>query len=392
MVFASSGAAFASRQTLAPIVRLLGALCVLAALLAAPIAAEARSRSNEDLRRAIFGGFSDSELSGYVLWVPSDDIQIIDGVFLSIGGYSVRGDGRSESLFTAEVHNTTPHPFCMRVRQIMRSGPFVGRVRVDNSGINILVDARSKAAIATYTAAPAVSGQPDFRADTLAWTPNLSAPEGRKCSSVEPAEVQQMLAGEIGTWGFKFMPDLGYRLTGQTPPPPYSPGTNRASLALRDIVTRSGVSLDPTGRTMVLLDYGAATLGPIELSAASFARQGEVRAVAWLHNSSNLNICAATLTGVSLGLGGTNVRRDFAPRGGFYLPARSGRVTTSLRGDYPLEADPLRFDPVAVAWDAPPGVASDAACAALVPQEEVARALQAGSFSGIGAIGELMRR
>lgn len=187
------------------------------------------------------------------------------------------------------------------------------------------------------------------------------------------------------------MPDLGARITGQPLPPPYALASTRAAAALTEQLGRAGVSIDPTGTTMWLQDVGGSASGPIELTAAAYRRQGEVRALSWLHNSSNLNVCAVAAAGVSLGLEG-NVRRDLAPQSGFYLPAGSGRVIASLRGDRHVESDPLNFLPALLAWDAPPGVASDAACAATINAETIARVLGAGGFYGDGAIGEQMRR
>lgn len=387
--------AFAARTLLsrfASSLRLLGAVLILAA----PIAAEARNRTNEDLRRAIFGNFSDSQLRGYVNWAGSEDPELVSGVFISIGGYVVAGDGRSESFFTAQIFNTTPHAFCLRVRQAMVGGPFVGRQRLDNSGINMLVDPGGKAAIATYTAAPAVAGTPDFRADGIAWTPNFAAAEGSKCSSVEPPAVKMLATTQIGETGFSFMPDLLARLEGRPPPPAYKPGSNRASLALIEQMRRAGMSVDLTGATMGLEDLGQAVLGPMEVTAAASASMEELRALSWLQNNSGLNLCAVATAGISLSLEG-NVQRTYAPAGGFYLPARSGRTLASFRGDRRPEQsqinpeNPLNFNPSISVWDAPPGVASDAACAASPEAALAMQAVRIGGFSGNGRIRDLMR-
>lgn len=210
MTFPSTGAATACapRRHRLALARLLIGLLALTALMVSPVAAAARSRSNEYPRGAIFGGFSDSELRGYVMWVENDDAELIPGVFLSVGGYSVRGDGRSESLFTAEVFNTTRHPFCLRVRQARVGGPFVGRQRLDNSGINMLVDAGGKAAIAPTparrppTAAPtfvpmALPGPPISGRGKGASVPASSRPKSGSCN---PAQSEPSASSSCRIW------------------------------------------------------------------------------------------------------------------------------------------------------------------------------------------------
>ena len=381
------------------LLRMLCGLAVLGAMLTAPAAAEARNRTKEELRRSIFGNFSDSQLAGHLVWVARDDAEVAPGVFISVAGYSVGGDGRSESLFTAQIFNESRHSFCMRVRQNMASGPFVGRLALDNSGINILVDAGGKATIATYRAKPAVSGSPDFRTDGFSWTPNLSAPEGRKCSSVEPEELQLFFDTPVGRYGFSFMPELRARLEGRPPPPPYQPGSNRASMALAEQLRRSGVSMDPTGKKLHLGDYGQAVLGPIEVTAAAASSRDRHRALSWLYNGSNLNICAVATPGISVRLEG-NLQRDYAPNGGFYLPARSGRALATISGDRFSTSvqgegnpdNPLNFDPAISVWDAPSGVSSDAGCAASAFAVAALRTVtDRGGFSAYGQIADLMR-
>lgn len=372
---------------------------VLGAILTTPSAAEARNRTKEELRRTIFGNFSDSQLAGRVAWVENEDVKVAPGVYISIVGYSVAGDGRSESLFSAQIFNESKHSFCMRVRQNMASGPFVGRLALDNSGINMLVPAGGKATIAIYRAKPAVSGSPDFRADGFGWTPNLSAPEGRKCSSAEPEETKIFFDSPVGKYGIGFTAELRARLEGRPPPSPYQPGSNRASMALAEQLRRSGVSMDPTGLRLHLADYGQAILGPIEVTAAAASSRSRHQALSWLYNGSNLNICAVATPGISVRLEG-NLQRDYAPNSGFYLPARSGRALARISGDrfstsVPGEGNPdnpLNFDPAISVWDAPSGVSSDAGCAASANAAIALRTVSnEGGFSAYGKIADLMR-
>lgn len=368
------------------------------AMLAVTTAVEARNRTNEELRRSIFGNFSDRQMRDHVFWVGGDDIELAPGVFASAGGYSVRGDGRSESLFTVQIFNESRHAICLRVRQTMAAGPFVGRLRLDNGGRNMLAEPRGKAAIATYTAAPAVSGAPDFRFDGLAWTPNPGAAGGRTCSSVQPPEIETLFSHAIGSVGFHFMPDLQARLEGRPPPPAYVPGSSRAAVALIEQLRRAGVNLDLMGRTIGLEDLGQAVLGPMEVTAAGSSRQDDLRVLTWLHNGSGLNLCAVATAGISLSLEG-NVQRTYAPAGGFYVSAGGGRLLASIRGDRWLDnaqsqlnpGNPVNFNPSISVWDAPPGVSSDAGCAASPGAARALQALRNGGFSGSGNIADLMR-
>lgn len=377
------------------IVRMLVAMLALAAALAAPVVAEARNRTNEELRSSIFGSYSDSQMQRFVSWFDSDDVELVSGVFVSIGGYAIRADGRDQTFFTAQIYNTTSHGFCLQLRQNMASGPLVGRNRVDNSGFNTFADPGGRTTIATYVAPTVFSGNVDFRFDGLAWLPVSGGQSNPVCG--KPPELAVLMTTAIGTYDIQFLPDLRAKLEGRPPPQPYVPGNSRAAAALVEQLRRAGVSIDLTGRTMGLEDYGQAMLGPMEVTAAAAVRLDEVRALSWLHNSSGLNLCAVATAGISVSLEG-NVQRTTAPSGGFYLPAGNGRTLASFRGDrhsaqsQVSPENPLNFNPTISVWDAPPGVSSDAGCAASPGAALASEAIRRGGFSGKGKIADLMRQ
>ncbi len=373
--------------------RLLLALTILAAAMLTPVLAEARNRTNDELRRTIFGSFTDSQMRGRVSWYGNDDLEIAPGVYLSIGGFSARGDGRSESFFTAQIFNSSAQNFCLRVRQKMASGPFVGRLRLDNSGKAMLVEPRGKAAIATYTAAPAVSGRPDFLTDAVAWNPNPAGSSAARCSSVMPSIVNELAAQPVGKGPFLFTAALRALLAGRpiwAPQPSYRPGTSRAAVELIARLRRAGVTIDPAATTAGVHDYDVHNAGPIQVSSALALRAGEMRALSWLHNGSSLNLCAAATISFSGKFRGS-VSRSWPSTSGFYLPAGSGRALTELSSNILEDAEELRYTGSAAVWDAPAGVTSNGGCAASINANVLAEQLKREGIGGAGKIADQMR-
>jgi hypothetical protein len=377
-------------------VRVLVTMLALAAALAAPVVAEARNRTNEELRRSIFGNYSDSEMQRFVRWFENTDYEPAPGVFVSIGGYAIRADGRDQTFFTVQIYNTTSHGFCLQLRQIMASGPLVGRNRVDNSGFNTFADPGGRTTVATYVAPTVFSGNVDFRFDGLAWLPVSGGQSNPVCG--KPPELAVLMTKAIGTYNIQFLPDLRAKLEGRPPPPPYVPGNTRAALALADDLRRAGVAFDNSGRSMALDDIGQNAWGPLEVTGAYFGRLNDFRLLTWLHNGSNLDLCVVAKAGIANRLKG-NVQRNLPPANGFFLGAGSGRALASFRGDdldtsgaNPIDPnDPLEFNPAVSVWDAPPGARSDAACAASAGAAPAAQALRNGGLSASGRIAELLR-
>jgi hypothetical protein len=375
---------------------MLVAILALAAALAAPVVAEARNRTNEELRRSIFGNYSDSEMQRFVSWVDGEDFEPVPGVFISTGGYAIRADGRQQTFYTAQIYNTTSHGFCLQLRQTMASGPLVGRNRVDNSGFNTFVDPGGRTTIATYMAPITFSGSVDFRFDGLAWFPVSGGQSNPVCGT--PPELARLKATAIGTYGIQFLPDLRAKLEGRPPPPPYVAGSTRAAVALLAELRRDGVPFDPTGRVMMVHDMAQGAWGPLELSVAASSRDNDYRALAQLHNGSGIDVCAVAAVAINARLKG-NVQRSFAPGNGFFLGAGTGRNLLSFRGtDLDTTApetfnpdNPLDVNPALSVWDAPPGVKTDAGCAASAGAGPAAQAVRKGGFSGVGRIMELVR-
>lgn len=369
---------------------------VCAAALVAPVMAEARNRVNEEQRRSTFGNYSDSELRRFVSWYDSEDVELVSGVFVSTGGYAIRADGRAQTFFAAEVHNTTSHGFCLQLRQTMASGPLAGYLQLDNSGFNTFVEPGGRTTIAAYVAPKIISGDVDFHADGLAWLQVSGGPRDPVCG--KPPELERLKATPIGTHGIVFLPDLLAKLEGLPPPPPYQPGNNRAAVALTAELRREGVTIDPSGRSLAVLDEVDGAWGPLEVALASSARSNDFRFLTQLHNGSSIDLCVVAAVALNPRLKG-NVRQSFAPSGGFFLGAGTGRTLVSVRGDEPVVAelnsfDPnnlFEFNPAISVWDAPPDVRTDASCAASPGAASAVQAVRAGGFTGTGRIMDLFR-
>jgi hypothetical protein len=163
------------------------------ALVATPVAADGRNRTNDLLRDQIFGAFSDADIDRYVRWISGADLEIYPGIMESWGGFTMRADGRAQTLDSIRIYNTGRPPFCVRARARMASGPLVGRLAQSNTGVNMLIGQGESESVVSYSARLYLPGAGELVSDYVVWAPDMSLPE-RKCSAVAPAWLEQWAA------------------------------------------------------------------------------------------------------------------------------------------------------------------------------------------------------
>lgn len=168
-------------------------IATILALVATPVAADGRNRTNELLRSQIFGAFRDADIGRYVRWTLGADNEIFPGIVESWGGFTSQADGRAQTLDSIRLYNTGRPPFCVRARARMVSGPLVGRLAQSNTDANMLIGPGESESVVSYSARLYLPGPNSLVSDYIVWAPDMSLPE-RQCSAVAPAWLEQWAA------------------------------------------------------------------------------------------------------------------------------------------------------------------------------------------------------
>ena len=113
-----------------------------------------------------------------------------DGTWIGLTVSSALATGSSEWVYMAVVRNFTDERACIRVKHNDFSATYVSLDRTD--GNYIVEPHESFAFLVASTEQPT-----SISHKILSWAPDEGAPDGKKCSSTEPAELQDWLAGPI---------------------------------------------------------------------------------------------------------------------------------------------------------------------------------------------------
>ncbi|MBN8485515.1 MAG: hypothetical protein J0L50_12155 [Sphingomonadales bacterium] len=375
---------------ISPFNRAFALLCVLGVLsVTAP--AEARNRTNEMLRGE-FSNFSDADLRRYSRWLEQDDVQVLPGITMSLGGFHASDGRRYQMLSLARIYNESAVPICVRARQQPGPGALSGRLAVDNSKKNLLIQPGSSESITTYSSRTPVKGKVGVDTALLVWSPDMTAADGRFCTSRAPwfMAVWDALPWEQSSDAID--PLLRARLEGRdTATVSYPAAKSRAATALRAELGRRGITTDPRGWTSQLNDDETFRHGPLELTVAVAVRPGWIYTLAWIHNSSNQAMCVVGHGGIALsGLQGSESSN--AGQLGIYLAPGSGRQMQWAAGTFGSKPPSADVKPAVLAYDVPPGRSGEAACQAAVPAAAFREVMDRRIFSSMGRISALFPR
>lgn len=367
------------------------ALLALAGLFALSAPAEARNRTNEMLR-ADFNRFTDAQLRRHMQWVTAEDETRFPGIHLSLGGFQASDGRRYQMLVSSRLYNQSSVPICARVKERPVPGALTGRLAVDNSKKNLLIQPGSSESITTYSSRTPVKGKVGVDTALLVWSPDMTAADGRFCTSRAPwfMAVWDALPWEQSSDAID--PLLRARLEGRdTATVSYPAAKSRAATALRAELGRRGITTDPRGWTSQLNDDETFRHGPLELTVAVAVRPGWIYTLAWIHNSSNQAMCVVGHGGIALsGLQGSESSN--AGQLGIYLAPGSGRQMQWAAGTFGSKPPSADVKPAVLAYDVPPGRSGEAACQAAVPAAAFREVMDRRIFSSTGRISALFPR
>jgi hypothetical protein len=124
--------------------------------------------------------------------IRSQENQLLDdgGTWIGLTVSSALATGSSGWVYMAVVQNFTDQRACIRVKRNDLSGTHVSLDRTDG---NYIVEPHDSFAFLVASAEQPTS----ISHKILSWAPDAGAPDGRKCSSTEPAEMQDWLAGPV---------------------------------------------------------------------------------------------------------------------------------------------------------------------------------------------------
>lgn len=365
-------------------------LCVLGVLsVTAPT--EARNRTNEMLRGE-FSNFSDADLRRYSRWLEQDDVQVLPGITMSLGGFHASDGRRYQMLSLARIYNESAVPICVRARQQPGPGALSGRMAVDNTFKNLLIRPGQSETITGYASRTPVSGQVNVQSALLIWSPNLAAPDGSLCSSRAPWFIGVWDRTPLGQRPLEIEPALLARLEGRSTASVSRPSTSyRASRELDSTLRRRGTSIDPAGWTSTLSDLQIHQYGPLTLTAAAAANNGWMWGAVWIENSSNRPICIAGDGGLRF-QGLTVAEASTFPPSGIYLAPGAARELQTIGGRFTATVPQPEFRPTVLAYDPPAGQTGDGACQAALPASALRQVRESGRSGSVGRISELFKR
>lgn len=365
-------------------------LCVLGVLsVTAP--AQARNRTNEMLRGE-FSNFSDADLRRYSRWLEQDDVQVLPGITMSLGGFHASDGRRYQMLSLARIYNESAVPICVRARQQPGPGALSGRMAVDNTFKNLLIRPGQSETITGYASRTPVSGQANVQSALLIWSPNLAAPDGSLCSSRAPWFIGVWDRTPLGQMPLEIEPALLARLEGRSTASVARPSASyRASRELDSALRRRGTSIDPAGWTSTLSDLQIQQYGPLTLTAAAAASNGWMWGAVWIENSSNRPICIAGDGGLRF-QGLTVAETSTFPPSGIYLAPGAARELQTIGGRFTATVPQPEFRPTVLAYDPPAGQTGDGACQAALPASALRQVRESGRSGSVGRISELFKR
>ena len=124
--------------------------------------------------------------------IRSQEHQLLDdgGTWIGLTVSSALAYGPGAWVYMAVVQNFTDERACIRVKRNDLSGTYLSLDRTDG---NYIVEPHDSFAFLV-----ASDDQPtSISHKILSWAPDEGAPDGRKCSSTEPADMQDWLASPI---------------------------------------------------------------------------------------------------------------------------------------------------------------------------------------------------
>lgn len=160
-------------------------------LMLAAGAAEAQSRTNAHLRETIFTsqGFSNTHINRYVTFLESNDDEILPRIYLSTGGFVADDGARAQTLWARRIFNESRVALCLHAKGGMASSP-MRNPRVGGSmNYNFLVVPGTSETILTHAENRSATGRFDARLNCYFWLADMTAPDGQKCSSTAPANL-----------------------------------------------------------------------------------------------------------------------------------------------------------------------------------------------------------
>ena len=154
--------------------------------LALSVQATCAQQSAEEIMRA--NSLDDEEPDS----IRSHEHQLLDdgGTWIGLTVSSALATGPSAWVYMAVVQNFTDERACIRVKRNDLSGTYLSLDRTDG---NYIVEPHDSFA---FLVASAEQPTP-ISHKILSWAPDEGAPDGQKCSSTEPADMQDWLAGPI---------------------------------------------------------------------------------------------------------------------------------------------------------------------------------------------------
>lgn len=211
------------------------ALCLaLMTLSAVPV--EARNRATETmLAQFKRQGLGDAEIARNVGWHRWNDLELLPGIYQSVGGFTSRGTPQV-TLRGVQLINESDVAICYRFRGQLLNGPLLGGRGSLREGANYLLEPGRYDVVMANTIDSYVGGTPlgDSITSFYLWLPAPGGGNGR-CSASAPDGLDAWLARPLpreNTALVKYTPELERRLMSAVPQLPIpamlrAPGTAR---------------------------------------------------------------------------------------------------------------------------------------------------------------------
>lgn len=378
----------------------------LAIMALVPVAAEARNRTNDFFRNQFIAqsGYSGPTLDRYFSWRVSEDQELLPGLFLSIGGYSIEYNSRygglgalfnssqARSVVAMALHNETSTPICFRANARISESRLADSLRAQSLGGYYILDPGEYGNIVMYDA-PFAEPKGHINSRFYFWLPVNGS-----CGSVAPSDLTQFMAGPLSN-EFRATDQL-QRALGMMPPqsgssassPGASPSNSQVPAERRTAEWGLGLfnhsrgidltKYDSEWRGMKRLGSWSRFNGPFQssFSVVQFG-DGTYGALDNFFNDYRNTVCLYIVGDYDVGF--VNPKTEFGSRGPTAVKPGSSGSPVAFRSSgtilrQPREQDwTLRY----IVWRAPSYLATNADCAASVDVGKLAQ-LPPGALPG----------
>jgi hypothetical protein len=335
-------------------------------LMLAAGAAEAQNRTNAHVRETFFTarGFTRAQIDRYATFGGQPDQAVLPGIIYSAGVMGSSYGNQGTTLWSARLYNESRVTFCVRAKGQARN-PMRNPRTAGNLGVDFLITPGSSEALLINTEDRVVNGEFAFDVQLYLWLADMTAPAGRRCASTAPADLESWARAPLANGMHRFDRRL---LVAMGLAEPYIPGTTTAALRLADYMRGLGVTVDPAGENVEIVDIQSGSRGLIEHTAAVAVVPGwRHNVLVWIQNGHDRAFCAIR-RGPEVIVETMQFGDVFAPQRGFYLPAGSGRQVAILRVD-PGRTQPVDLDVNYLFWFPPNGETTDLGCETSAPAE-----------------------